>query len=45
MKSIETYGTIEQIVAAADPQARQSARALRSLIADVYPAVQAAATC
>ena len=39
MRSIETKGTFEQIVQAADPQARQIARALRSLIADVYPAV------
>jgi len=39
MKTIETYGTFEQIVEAADPKARQIARALRSLIGDVYPAV------
>lgn len=39
MRTIDSYGTFDQIVAAADPHVGELAAGLRELISDVYPAV------
>ncbi len=37
MQTIDTYGTFEQAIAGSSPQAQQLARALRTLLEEVYP--------
>ncbi|HKQ53939.1 MAG TPA: DUF1801 domain-containing protein [Pyrinomonadaceae bacterium] len=37
MRSVNTYGTFEDCISQSSPQAQKLARALRKLVADVYP--------
>lgn len=39
MQTVSCYGTFEEVLAASDAAAQETARALRALIADVYPEV------
>ena len=37
MRTVNTYGTFEDAISQSSPQAQKLARALRKLVADVYP--------
>lgn len=37
MQTVDTYGTFEEAIAGSSPQAQPLARALRALLAEVYP--------